>query len=104
MTVVGERIVRELNGILPLPASSFYEWRAVEVPGKAKPVKQPFYISRSDGQPLTFAGFWEKWKDGMLSYTILTCEACDGIRDLHTRMPVMLGKDCFESWLAAKIL
>ena len=39
-----------------IPASGFYEWRAVEVPGKAKPAKLPFYISRKDGLPLTFAG------------------------------------------------
>jgi len=24
---------------------------------------------------------------------------CDGIRDLHTRMPVMLAPQGFESWL-----
>ena len=85
-----------------IPASGFYEWREVEVPGKAKPAKQPFYISRQDGQPLTFTGLWEKWKDGMLSFTILTCEAFDGIRDLHSRMPVILAKDGFEPWLAGE--
>jgi len=85
-----------------IPASGFYEWREVEVPGKAKHAKQPFYISRQDGQPLTFAGLWEKWKDGMLSFTILTCEACGGIRNLHSRMPAMLGKDGFEPWLAGE--
>jgi putative SOS response-associated peptidase YedK len=62
------------------------------VPGKAKPSKLPFYISRRDGLPFTLAGLWEKWKDGILSCTILTCEACDGIRDLHTRMPVILAR------------
>ncbi|MFY9876249.1 MAG: SOS response-associated peptidase family protein, partial [Rhodomicrobium sp.] len=49
-----------------------------------------------------FAGLWERWKDGMLSATILTCEACNGIRDLHTRMPVMLAPDGFEPWLAGE--
>ena len=85
-----------------IPASGFYEWRAVEVPGKAKPAKQPFYIARKDGLPLTFAGLWEKWKDGMLSCTILTTEASDGIRDLHSRMPVMLAQAGFEPWLAGE--
>jgi putative SOS response-associated peptidase YedK len=47
---------------------------------------------------LTFAGLWERWKDGVLSCTILTTEACDGIRDLHTRMPV-LPPQGFEPWL-----
>ena len=85
-----------------IPASGFYEWRAVEVPGKAKVAKLPFYISKRDGLPLTFAGLWERWKDGMLSCTILTCEAFDGMRDLHTRMPVMLAAESFEPRLAGK--
>jgi putative SOS response-associated peptidase YedK len=38
----------------------------------------------------------------MLSCTILTCEACDGIQDLHTRMPVILAKEGFEPWLLGK--
>jgi putative SOS response-associated peptidase YedK len=83
-----------------VPASGFYEWREIEVPGKKKPAKMPFYVSRKDGVPLTFAGLWEKWKDGMLSFTILTTEAADGVRDLHNRMPVMLAPDGFEPWLS----
>jgi|SRR5208337_3777245 len=67
-----------------------------------KPTKLPFYISRRDGLPLTFAGLWERWKDGMLSCTILTTEACNGIRDLHTRMPVMLAPQGFERWLSGE--
>ena len=62
-----------------VPASGFYEWREAVPPGKARPAKMPFYISRPDGLPLTFAGLWERWKDGMLSFTILTQDACGGI-------------------------
>jgi putative SOS response-associated peptidase YedK len=39
----------------------------------------PFYITRRDGLPLTFAGLWERWKDGFLSCAILTTEAGDAI-------------------------
>jgi putative SOS response-associated peptidase YedK len=85
-----------------IPASGFFEWRSLDVPGKSKPAKMPFYIARRDSVPLTFAGLWERWKDGMLTCTILTCEACDGIRDLHTRMPVMLAPGGFEPWLSGK--
>jgi putative SOS response-associated peptidase YedK len=60
----------------------------------------PFYVSRKDGRPLTFAGLWERWTDGMLSFSILTAEACDGIRDLHSRMPVMLAPQGYEAWIA----
>jgi hypothetical protein len=30
----------------------FFEWREVEVAGKAKPAKMSFYITRKDGLPL----------------------------------------------------
>jgi putative SOS response-associated peptidase YedK len=85
-----------------VPASGFYEWREIAVPGKTRPLKMPFYISRKDGRPLTFAGLWERWKDGMLSFTILTTEAAGCIHDLHTRMPVMLPADGFEHWLSGQ--
>jgi len=62
----------------------------------------PFYIARKDGRPLTFAGLWERWKDGLLTFTILTTEASAGIHDLHTRMPVMLAPGGFERWLAGE--
>ena len=34
-----------------IPASGYYEWRSFEVPGKTKPAKLPFYITRQDGPP-----------------------------------------------------
>ena len=37
-------------------ASSFYEWQKQE-----KGQKQPWYITGKEGQPLTFAGLWERW-------------------------------------------
>ena len=83
-----------------VPASGLYEWK--EIPSsmtKSRPLKQPFYITRKDGLPLTFAGLWEKWKDGMLSFTILTCEAYEGIHDLHTRTPMILDEQGRTSWL-----
>jgi putative SOS response-associated peptidase YedK len=86
-----------------IPASGFYEWREVQVPGAKKPAKQPFYVSRKDGLPLTFAGLWERWgPEKLQTCTILTADAADGIRGLHERMPVMMAKDGFEPWLAGE--
>jgi putative SOS response-associated peptidase YedK len=85
-----------------VPASGFYEWRTAAIRGRAKPAKMPIYITRSDGQPLTFAGLWERWKNGMLSFTILTTEACGGLRDLHDRMPVILAPQSVAAWLAGE--
>jgi len=35
----------------------------------------------------------------MLSFTILTTEAYEGIQDLHTRTPMILDEQGRESWL-----
>src|SRR5581483_3133792 len=44
-----------------LPADGFYEWQQVEENGKKR--KQPYYIYRSDGRALAFAGLYELWRD-----------------------------------------
>jgi len=41
-----------------IPADGFYEWKG------PKGDKQPFYIQRADGRPMTFAGLWERWDKG----------------------------------------
>jgi putative SOS response-associated peptidase YedK len=82
-----------------VPASGYYEWKAVPVAGRSKPRKQPFYIARKDGLPFTFAGLWERWKDGTPTFTILTTGAGSATRDLHDRMPVMLDRGGFDGWL-----
>ncbi len=85
-----------------IPADGFYEWR----PGKAaKGPKQPFRIEFEGRQPFAFAGLWESWgsrSEGtrIESVTIVTTDANETLRSLHHRMPVILGPDVFESWLA----
>jgi len=84
-----------------IPASGYYEWREIAIPEQKKAAKMPFYVTRKDGVPMTFAGLWERWgPDHLLTCTILTTDASDGIKGLHTRMPVMLAKDGFEPWLS----
>jgi putative SOS response-associated peptidase YedK len=84
-----------------IPASGYYEWREVAVPDQKKPLRQPFYVTRKDGVPFTFAGLWERWgPDKLLTCSILTTDATVGIQRLHTRMPVILPVDGFEPWLS----
>lgn len=82
-----------------VPASWFYEWQRV---GSKK---VPLRIERRDGEPLTFAGLWERWKGnaetpGFDSFTILTTAANGTLSPLHDRMPVILpDQSARERWL-----
>lgn len=79
-----------------MPASGFYEWRS------EGGVKQPYYISRTDGRPLLFAGLWERWESGeqqLESCTMITTEANGFMQQLHTRMPVIIEFEDRQLWL-----
>lgn len=55
-----------------IPADGFYEWRNLGAH------KQPYCIAPTDGQPLAFAGLWDRWeRDGQVleSGTILVTQA-----------------------------
>jgi len=96
-----------------IPADGFYEWKRTGAPaGGGKPVKQPYFIHRRDGEPLAFAGLWEVWKvpddlrtelgagDGWLrSCAIVTGPANDVVAPIHDRMPVVLPESAWKEWL-----
>ncbi len=82
-----------------VPASGFYEWRAE--PGAKG--KQPYYFRRADGEPMTFAGLWERWQKGeapaLETFTIIVTSASEQVQPFHHRMPVILQTDQFDAWL-----
>jgi putative SOS response-associated peptidase YedK len=84
-----------------VPADAFYEWTG---PTGAK---RPHMMSRA-GTPglLAFAGLWEHWmsKDGseIETMAILTVAANATIGTLHDRMPAILPKAAFDTWLDIK--
>lgn len=85
-----------------VPADAFYEWK--KLGDGPKPPKQPYAIGRADGEPLAFAGLWERWrpKDGgepVQSFTIITTSPNEVMADIHNRMPVILGADDVPVWL-----
>ncbi len=81
-----------------IPADGFYEWQG-DVPGK----KQPYFIHRPDHSLMAFAGIWEHWMgaDGseLETAAIITTEANALVATIHTRSPVIIHPDDFESWL-----
>jgi putative SOS response-associated peptidase YedK len=87
-----------------VPASGYYEW-ATEL-GKYKP-RQPVYISRDDGNILAFAGIHDQWvsPEGEIrdSVAIITREAVGQLATVHSRMPMFLPKDRWETWMDPKL-
>ena len=82
-----------------VPASGFYEWRAE--PGSKG--KQPYHFRRADGEPMSFAGLWDRWQKGdaepIESFTIIVGAAPPAIAHYHDRAPVILEPDWFDVWL-----
>ncbi|MEM7244380.1 MAG: SOS response-associated peptidase [Acidobacteriota bacterium] len=81
-----------------VPASGFFEWKKL---GARE--KQPYLIRHRDGEPLTFAGLWERWRhgpDGVVhSFTIVTVAPNTLMTELHDRMPAILEGPAREAWL-----
>jgi putative SOS response-associated peptidase YedK len=85
-----------------VPVDGFYEWR--KLPGRR--TKQPYFIARTNGEPLAFAGLWEEWRgpgrDGsqvLRSATIITTTPNDAMAKIHDRMPVILAPTTWDRWL-----
>lgn len=80
-------------------SEGFYEWKSA---GKAK---TPFFIRLKDRAPFALAGLWDGWKDPasgetVLTNTIITTRANDLVSSIHDRMPAILRKDDYRTWLA----
>ena len=93
-----------------IPMDGFFEWRAGEPGGPltkaGKLAKQPMYIDRLDGEPLAVAGLWSAWKDRsadgadwLHSATVVTTSANGTMRPIHDRMPVILPRSAWDTWL-----
>lgn len=87
-----------------IPADGFYEWQKRPGAG-ARANKQPFFIHRTDGEPIAFAGLWEVWRgpnrdqEPLRSCTIITTTPNDTMAAIHDRMPVILPASAWETWL-----
>lgn len=103
-----------------VPADGYFEWRTDEAPGGGKPVKTPFFIHAPSPEPdadpdagrapsLAFAGLYSWWRDPsraeddparwVLSATVLTQPARDGLEAIHDREPVVLAPAAISDWL-----
>ncbi|WP_417699857.1 SOS response-associated peptidase [Pseudophaeobacter sp.] len=82
------------HGRCLIPAGGYYEWTG------EKANKQPHVImSGGNESTLWFAGLASRWQD-VLTCTIMTREANEGLSGLHPRMPVMLNLEERSQWLS----
>jgi len=82
-----------------IPASGFYEWQ------KTGGRKQPWFITLKNTDLFAFAGLWERWEDLKTkevidSCTILTTDSNELVARLHDRMPVILKRPAYDTWLS----
>ena len=85
-----------------LAADGFYEWQAV--PGRK--AKQPWYVQRADGEPVAFAGIWERWSDPddqdvppLYTCCLITTSPNAEMARIHDRMPVLLPPAAWDHCL-----
>ncbi len=80
-------------------ADGFYEWKRLD-----PKTKHPMYIHRADGDPLAFAGLYERWTDAenlreIHTCTIITTTPNEMMAEIHDRMPVLLSPQRWDEWL-----
>ena len=81
-----------------VPVDGFYEWE------RLADRRQPYFIHRADGRPLTLAGIWAPWREAPDGGLIGTCSIVTTVPDpvvgrLHDRMPVLLAAEAWAAWL-----
>ncbi len=102
-TVFQSRLYRDLvvrqRCIVPL--SGFFEWKT---DGQRK---RPFKIHLRDEPIMSVAGIWDTWHPGTpderWSFSIVTTSANAFMREIHDRMPVILGRSKEDGWLDPEI-
>lgn len=80
-----------------IPCTGFYEWTK-DPDGN----RLPWYITRTDGQPMVFAGVWQDWgtgSDQMRTCAMVTVGANAWMQKIHHRMPVILEPETWGKWL-----
>jgi putative SOS response-associated peptidase YedK len=82
-----------------IAASGFYEWKKLDAKQK-----QPYFIGMADGNPLSFAGLWDRWVskqsgEVLESCTIVTTSPNRLMAELHDRMPVIVSPEERSVWL-----
>lgn len=97
-TAATSRMFRSLwqHGRAIVFADGWFEWK------KEDSRKQPFFIYRSDGQPVFMAAIgstpFERGDDAE-GFLIVTTAADQGLADIHDRRPLTLSPEAARAWM-----
>jgi putative SOS response-associated peptidase YedK len=78
-----------------LPADGFYEWQVVA----GEPRKRPHHIHLPGGGLMALAAVWEPAPEGRSTCAILTTAPNAKVRPIHDRMPVIVPREAYATWL-----
>jgi putative SOS response-associated peptidase YedK len=95
-------------------ADGYYEWRKLSLPdagstGSKKVPKQAYWIHPAGPGAAVFAGLYEFWRNPaasetdpdrwLISTTVVTRPASDQMAAIHDRMPLVLPREAWDTWL-----
>lgn len=79
-----------------VPADGFYEWQATRTR------KVPHFVNLKTREPFGIAGLWDIWEKGrdhVETFTLLTTAANELMKPIHDRMPVIVKPQQYRLWL-----
>jgi len=84
-----------------IPANAYFEWSGEPLQPKR------WRVSFHDDRLFGLAGLWERWVDRasnatLDSFTVVTCKANPAVLAIHGRMPVIVAREDYETWLDAR--
>jgi putative SOS response-associated peptidase YedK len=76
-----------------LPADGFYEWR------RGATGSQPYHVALPGRAVFAFAALFDGGAGAPGGCAILTGPSRGGLRELHSRMPLLLAPEAYAAWL-----
>jgi putative SOS response-associated peptidase YedK len=83
-----------------IPADGYFEWTK----NPDDDGKDPWLLQLPEGKPFSFAGLWAHNDNlGVTSCTIITAPAVPEISEIHNRMPIILSREAYGTWLNTEV-
>lgn len=81
-----------------IPVNGFYEWKVSDKD------KTPYFVKDIIKDYLALAGIWDEYFDrdlnmNIVTVALITCDANEKLGEVHHRMPIVLNKKDFATWL-----